>query len=518
MRLLSRLRDDQNGAVAPTVALSLIGLIAAGGLAFDYAHLARLDTELQQAADQAALAAATQLDGQSGACSRAAAAAASLLSNQSRFANDGGGGAVIVNSESTCDASGSVRFYQSYDESTDTPGTAATQDKDAKVVIVAVNGRKAKYAWTPIVGVFESGTIGAQAVATLSSSICKVPPLMFCAPNTSFPGASDIGRGVMLEPGSGSAWVAGNYGYLDFGNGASGTSTNLGSNNQTASCTDATTGVPTEPGNQASVTKALNSRFDLYPPSASACDPSTGNFCPAEDVVKDMSRTEVYKVDGTATTVPANPGCGAAGGTVSDFAYDSTVTALGRDSDQASCAANQNCIKFGNKAWNKTEYALANYGMTADALATAVGKSTAEMKRWDVYQWELKDKPARLPRRLLNPGDAPDAKPRGKSGVVEYTFTNRCAYAQPINGTAVVAGPAQKDRRTLSVAVVDCTGQTGKFNSKILRFVDLFLVQPSLDRTLTSKDQIYAEIVKVTDHNGESAFQYYLRQRPRLLK
>jgi hypothetical protein len=42
--------------VAPTVALSLFALLGAGGLAFDYARLASLDTELQNAADQAALA------------------------------------------------------------------------------------------------------------------------------------------------------------------------------------------------------------------------------------------------------------------------------------------------------------------------------------------------------------------------------------------------------------------------------------------------------------------------------
>ena len=64
-----------SGAVAPTVALSLFGLVAAGGIAFDYARMASMDTELQNAADQATLAAASQLDGETGACSRAAAAA-----------------------------------------------------------------------------------------------------------------------------------------------------------------------------------------------------------------------------------------------------------------------------------------------------------------------------------------------------------------------------------------------------------------------------------------------------------
>ena len=62
LRVTQRLIRAERAAIAPTVALSLFGLIAAGGLAFDYARLAAMDTELQNAADQAALAAATQLD------------------------------------------------------------------------------------------------------------------------------------------------------------------------------------------------------------------------------------------------------------------------------------------------------------------------------------------------------------------------------------------------------------------------------------------------------------------------
>src|SRR6185503_18824901 len=61
-RFLAQLIRSQDAAVAPTVAISLFGLIAVGGIAFDYARLAAMDSELQAAADQAALAAATQLD------------------------------------------------------------------------------------------------------------------------------------------------------------------------------------------------------------------------------------------------------------------------------------------------------------------------------------------------------------------------------------------------------------------------------------------------------------------------
>ena len=77
---------DRSAAVAPTVALSMFALIGAGGIAFDYARLATLDTEMQNAADQAALAAATQLDQQSGAVARATAAAQALLTNQTLMA------------------------------------------------------------------------------------------------------------------------------------------------------------------------------------------------------------------------------------------------------------------------------------------------------------------------------------------------------------------------------------------------------------------------------------------------
>src|SRR5215208_5338211 len=102
---------NTDGAVAPTVALSLMGLIAAGGIAFDYSRLAAMDTELQNAADQAALAAATQLDGEAGAANRAIAAAQSLVLNQTRLANDGGGVAVQTGQPGT----GVVRvhFYAS---------------------------------------------------------------------------------------------------------------------------------------------------------------------------------------------------------------------------------------------------------------------------------------------------------------------------------------------------------------------------------------------------------------------
>jgi Flp pilus assembly protein TadG len=113
-------------------------LIAAGGIAFDYSRMASMDTELQAAADQAALAAAAQLDGNANACARASAAAHAMLANRTYMANDSNasGTAVTIPDEPTCDATGQIRFYQSWDTSNgnDQPGPPATSDANAKVV------------------------------------------------------------------------------------------------------------------------------------------------------------------------------------------------------------------------------------------------------------------------------------------------------------------------------------------------------------------------------------------------
>jgi Flp pilus assembly protein TadG len=524
-RLLWRNID---GAVAPTVALSLVGLLAAGGIAFDYAHMEAMHTELQDAADQAALAAATQLDGSTGACSRAAAAASNLLSNTTLFANDGLARAITVANESSCDASGDVRFYQSYDDSTDTYGAAATSDAEARVVAVTVGGRTANFALTPIVGALSSGAISAQAAASVGSAICNVPPLMVCQPSDAeFPTTADIGKGLRLQPGPISgAWAPGDYGYLDFGNGASGLKINLGKNSDAAGCVDNSSGIPTEPGNKASVTDALNSRFDLYPAASSPCVPGTGDYCPAMNTRKDLVMTEQVDVAGTSGTVPADPGCGAAGSTVTGksnstdtngFVQGTATKGFPRDTYHINGGSNN----YGDGAWDRAAYFAAEHPSdTVAAVAAALGKTASTLTRYDVYKWELADVANRLATRLES--SSWTYKANGHSGNGTYTFTNQCAYPKPKNAAGVPASATQKDRRILSIAVADCTGLSGKGNLVVNNYIDVLLVEPSLNRTLpysTQQAEIYGEIIGVSKKpNGQNAFQYYLRQRPRLIR
>ena len=117
---------NQQGATAALYALALPALVAVAGVGFDYSRLAGMDSELQNAADQAALAGVTQLDG-----------------------NDGEG------------------------------VDAATSDADAKYLEIVLNDRAAKYAYTPIAGAL-AGELHASAMAGINSAICKAAVLFMC--------------------------------------------------------------------------------------------------------------------------------------------------------------------------------------------------------------------------------------------------------------------------------------------------------------------------------------------------
>ena len=79
---------NESGASAALYALALPVLVGMVGIGFDYSRIASMDSELQNGADQAALAGATQLDQIPGSISRATSAAQNLVLNQTYFAND----------------------------------------------------------------------------------------------------------------------------------------------------------------------------------------------------------------------------------------------------------------------------------------------------------------------------------------------------------------------------------------------------------------------------------------------
>ena len=529
----ARLKSDNRGAVAPTVALALVALIAVGGIAFDYAHLATLDSELQDAADQAALAGATQLDGQTGAILRATAAARSLLANSTLLANDG-------DSDLRAVTIPIVVFYTSRaDAEADTNPTA--NPLLAKFVRVAVKPRRAFYALTPIVGVFNSGDVSAEAVAGLGSAICKVPPVMICNPqetgtNLTFDATALIGVGLRLVSvgGGNGSWVPGNFGYLDASGGSSGAPglrEALGWNTPPGDCLKQT-GVDSKPGATVSVTDALNTRFDIYDSNVSC---PTGGACGASiNSVKDVVRPA--NASGTNSCAIQNAGWqeGVSAAqylptsATNPLATAITPAAMGhpRDMCHAVDAGTTGACSgpIGNGVWDRdayfrTHYRRANGTRWSSAeWKTNTGLTDATAKRYAVYVWEIAQRGS-----VVDGVTVLGASPSAATGNTLVAYgAPQCSAAEGY-GTGVIPAATVVDRRRISSAVVNCVQQNlrgAATNLPVVKWIDLFLVQPSLNRTRTNAGDVYAEVIGETPSGarGATAGQVVRRDTPYLIK
>jgi Flp pilus assembly protein TadG len=534
--LLSLLRNT-SAAVAPTVALSLFGLIAAGGLAFDYARMASLDTDLQNAADQAALAAASQLDGQVTACDRASAAARALVSNQTRFSNDGNGVAVTVANETGCGTGGFVKFYEDKLHT-----VAASTDATAKFVQVTVNSRSATYAMTPVVQLFTSGAMRGTAFAGLGSAVCKVPPLMFCNPdepvgntdvNYGFNANSRIGVGMRLV-GDGS-YAPGNFGFLETGgSGANVLLAALGWNTPPGDCV-ATTGVETKTGISASVFDGLNTRFDINA-NGNSCPGGDANCSPSVNVRKDLVRGNQCGITGNGWEENA-----ASNGNFTDRRYrppsaatvsnTPEIMGLPRDLCHAWDKAG-NCTggaggRMGNGQWDINAYWRSHYGANYASQVSAGTYGAQPLgypTRYQVYRWEIDDL-----TRISTPKASSSAGKSAYSKPVAAT-----CLATPSSPYGIVPGGTNVDRRRLSSAVINCraTGLSGhQSDLPVVKWIDLFLVEPSFARSkcssgagcntsYTDKTDLYVEIIGETNSGaaGSTAGQVVRRDAPYLIE
>lgn len=542
-RSLRRFLRSDTGSVAPTVGLALFVLIAAGGIAFDYARVASMDTELQNAADQAALAAATQLDGEAGAQDRARAAAKTLITNQTRLANDAGNPAVAI-------VDANIIFYSAY--TNPTTNTAAAGDADSNFVKVTVNPRTARYAFTPIVAAF-AGSTRASAVAGLSSAVCGVVPFFICNPtepvgNTNVnlpPGGVDAGTGILMAQG-GTQWGPGNFGFLDqLGNGANSVAEALASNSLLGNC-QLTSGVVTETGNILNAVRdSLNMRFDFKPGNAAAC--KSPPCSPSSNATKDV----VLPDTGTSCAWQENPVTAAADmnpGVTNPPKYfpdspianlPSTVTPqiMGYPRDRchyfATTGSNTTypfCTygRVGDGNWDVEAYFRSNHtGITPSSEPGLDADGNGKISRYETYLWEAEDPATRLP-----------VAGRAGNGAFHQWGQPQTKCLAP----GLDPDPAGTDRRRITAAVVNCrriaatTGLNGKKTLPVAGFIDVFLTEPSLDRTKCSgctvtyngttyknaygdRNDIYIEVIGASGTGEGGAIpQISRRDVPRLIE
>jgi Flp pilus assembly protein TadG len=524
---------NENGAAAALYALALPALVAVGGVGFDYARLAGLDSELQNAADQAALAGATQLDSLSGARADAVNAACTLVINQTLLANDEGGRPVTAgdadDSVDGCAGIAQVLFWQDRNKS-----TAASSDSNARFIEVVLDFRTANYALTPVVGAF-FGSIEAAAMAGLGSSICKAPPVMICNPgensgDSNFAVANYVGKGMKLvSVGSGGGgWAPGNFGYLNIGagsNGAPGLREALGWESAPGDCIEYT-GVDTKPGATVTVTDAINTRFDIYDSNVSC---PAGGSCPASiNSVKDFQRPA--NASGPNACKTHNQGWQLPSGYYGETAVSATIpssttpSAMGHPRDMCHLATTGACTgPIGDGMWDRNAYFRTNYvrgdgsrWSSSDWQANTGLPSSA--KRYDVYKWEIDRRGQTIdgvtilaPRPVVPTGNT--LQSRG-----EPICSPNEGY-----GSGIVPGGTVADRRRIPIAVVNCVANSVNGNSAdvpVLKWVDVFLVEPSFNRALTSAGDVYVEVQAETTvaGGGSAAAQTIRRDVPYLVQ
>lgn len=293
VRLWRRLKKDESAAVAATVALSLFGLIAVGGIAFDYARMATLDTELQNAADQAALAGVTQLDGSDDAIDNAITAARGLVTNITKLSNDGEVAAVDIPALD-------VIFYTEAGDITSDPAVAAR-------IQVSVAPREVFFALTPVVGALKSGPMNAKAIAGLQSSVCNVPPLYMTFQSDVDRGRLVTGTGVELLGAESSS----HFGYLGLTDpGGNLVKQALAWDDQQGPCLN-TAYVTVKPGVMGSVEKGFNTRFASNAASGGGSGGGGGNRggngdCPNKGTCTAAQNTDIFLRDTchTGTIIP----------------------------------------------------------------------------------------------------------------------------------------------------------------------------------------------------------------------
>lgn len=506
--------NDESGAVAAYVVILLAVLVGFVGLAVDVGRLYTTHSQAQAAADAAALAAATQLDGKADAIERATIAAMTtpLVNNNQDFAQ-GDATVQIVR----------LRFLHSLPAHDDLPITDAhvtTNPAEAAYVEATTETLTQLNAFLAAVGAGSSDTLAA-AVAGNTTKTCKVPPLMICNPwegsdddvealNTTLRGVTLLAKTV---EGGVASWLPGGMALLDPPPSCKSEVDGIcqewdySSINGTKNVALALARVPDDycypelplsvrTGQANAMRGAINIRFDIYenPYFGGNKYLMDSEFRPARNVTKgwitDWVDKQILDADGNPTGT-FNTVCESTPVDDPDIAFGLPPDSCFAPADDplnffnpVPCS-NPNVPvdardRIGDGDWNILKYWQVNHDPSADALPSGMDKACADnpdddteevcvsdgMLRYDMYKYELWS-------------DIPDNKSgTGLTGKTDGENGNPICYTGGLSD--------DPDRRKLSVAVINC--QTADEGGPITGnstpsmeaefFVDMFLLRP----------------------------------------
>jgi hypothetical protein len=529
-RLPRSLARNVRGSVAVYVAIVAPVLLGIGALSVDLGRLMTVNTELQSAADAAALAGARELDRFAGARDNARAVAAGAVANLQTFAT--GGADVAVDTTNCADppVPPCIRFLKSLPADDGDPITAlnlATSDEETRFIDVHIGARTTTNALIRLVGGPATASTSASAIAGNDQVICNVPPMFMCNPSEP-PGNTDLqlpvdtaaleGRQLELfHQGSGGLLTPGNFGLL-CPLGTEG-QTNCGANSvrdalasTTGTCVSLES-VTTKTGVTLQMVRTgINARHDYWTNQAKDDDNvpwrQQDEFMPAANV--------------TQGAEPPN----SAGGNSARCEYGDlpAAQAMGLPRDQ--CHIFGPCadpLFFGNPRvgdgnWDYKEYFRINHGCDQSANSTCkpadwdVVTSAASWppKRFEVYRYELE----RTPDAVVSPGQTIYASTDNPAATTAENGHAECFQGTPppVPGYNYYPDKVRDltllaDRRIMPVAVANCyaleangISTNGKFSFQPAELVYVFLTEPMRN---PSDSEIYVEILGALDKGAQ---------------
>jgi Flp pilus assembly protein TadG len=485
-RFAARLWKDTDGVILPYATVMLSLFVGMAALAIDGSRYMSLQTQLQKAADAAAIAAAEELDRLSTSTNRAYNAATSLVTNSALFAS----GNVAISS---------VRFMSSLPASDNTAitnylcsGNNCTQANSVAARFVEVTVVPVTMPTIfPVSYLFGSATnavtTSAQAVAGSDGVSCAVTPIFICNPFEQ-PGdtydqatkrledanANPTTKIELIRMASGSGpgtWGPGDFGYITpvpgqlppdpghcFSQGGGGIG--LAMATSTPQTCVRQNGVNLQPGNTTEAKRGLDTRFGQYSQNnSSVC---TSAFPPDQNV----------RTGYVGTPCNGSPDTGA-------WPPGDHYGALPADACLQGSSSCSPVAELGAPQWDCATYWTANHPSSHAAPAGCT--STASISRYAVYQYEISNNYV--------------SDPNTWNGGTGETGAPQC-------------GPPTAGRRILDVAIVNCGSspvpiQSNAQNVPVAAFGEFFLTVavPAMGTT-----KPYAEFTGLIRRGGGKLF------------
>lgn len=536
---------DTLGSMTIPGLIFFTALMAVGGFAIDMQRLYGVHGQMQAFVDGAALAGAAELDGQTGAITRALRAACGttcgastgpLVTGKQSFAQ---GTATLSVRKVTflsvlgtdpgplapTPAAGDTVLCK-YDPDGSPPGWTptgcdadATVSRNSKFVEVVAAPRTVSYLVLPVVDIIyklvgsptriaTQATLRLRATAGYKRKICDIHPMMICNPsepvgntNTALAYTPIVGQQILIKASGNGYWGPGDFGLLQVPNEAGGVCNGGGAGALTCilalvdpltQCLDDQANV--QPGQAETTSNGINVRFDIY---AGSMNSKQGNplFAPSVNVTKGLC-----DVNGmNCSTGCANPN--------QLEAPPSTFPSRPLPRDPNIQADTTGTVRFGNAfdsqgAINSQFQTAMNTYWTTNHGTSWPSDLPTNATRYQVYRYEINNN--------LIPNIA-----NGESGAAACT-------------TPGVNNP-NRDRRLLTTAVINCRaanggaglqGMNNGSNLPIVAYLQMFLTEPiglqinpatgAVTGFSGSVNDVYAEIAGVaTPTNNNDIFHVF---------